>query len=164
MLKAKSRWGYEVDFIKSFILQIVEVDVDRVMMYYEHEMRKSNKGGRNKSKVQVDHENSREAAGDIVKKVHKHKHKLRDNKQIEKNVNEIEIDPIASSPDIIAYDIPPQVTIKLHKKMCSDPKKVTDLGIKTVSAVIEHHDTAPSIEISEAAHHKHGHVRQHWGR
>ena len=131
------------------------------MMYYEHEMRKSNKGGRNKSKVQVDHENSREAVGDIVKKVHKHKHKLRDNKQIEKNVNEIEIDPIASSPDIIAYDIPPQVTIKLHKKMCSDPKKVIDLGIKTVSAVIEHHDTAPSIEISEAAHHKHGHVRQH---
>ena len=149
------------------MFQIVEVNVEEVMTYFEKEMRKGDKS-KHKTKDQMNYEDDEESVSDIIKKVHRHTHKTRhkNKKQIVESVNEeiIEIvDPDKSlvRPTDIPREIPHQLTIKLHNNTAGTErtKQISDLGLKTVSAVIEHHDASPTIEIS--AHHKHGHVRQH---
>ena len=143
-------------------LQIVEVDVDEVMSYYQHKQKKSIR--KSKVNIEVDPESDEESIAEFIKKVHKHSHRHEDVKQIARNANEdisLDIDDESlEMPPHIPSDIPHQLTIKLHKKVSSEPRVCPDPALKTVSAVIEHRESAPSIEIS--AHHKHGHVRQHW--
>ena len=138
-------------------LQIVEVDVDEVMSYYQHKQKKSIR--KSKVNIEVDPESDEESIAEFIKKVHKHSHRHEDVKQIARNVNEeISLDIDDESLEMPS-DIPHQLTIKLHKTVSSEPRVCPDPALKTVSAVIEHRESAPSIEIS--AHHKHGHVRQH---
>ena len=149
------------------MFQIVEVNVEEVMTYFEKEMRKGDKS-KHKTKDQMNYEDDEESVSDLIEKVHRHKHKTRHKgkKLIVESVNEEDIeianpDKSLVRPPDIPREIPHQLTIKLHNNTAGTEttKNISDLGLKTVSAVIEHHDTTPTIEIS--AHHKHGHVRQH---
>jgi len=146
---------------KDNLEEIVEVDVDEVMSYYQHKQKKSIR--KSKVNIEVDPESDEESIAEFIKKVHKHSHRHEDVKQIARNANEdisLDIDDESlEMPPHIPSDIPHQLTIKLHKKVSSEPRVCPDPALKTVSAVIEHRESAPSIEIS--AHHKHGHVRQH---
>ena len=150
------------------MFQIVEVNVEEVMTFYERELRRNSKS-KKKSKVRIetDHELEQDSASDIIKTIHKHRNKPKHARiQIEESANDEEIsadvdemrDSLVKQPDI-PTEIPAHqlLTIKLNKKSFNDTKNISEL--KTVAAVIEHHDSRPTIEIS--AHHKHGHVRQH---
>ena len=148
------------------MFQIVEVNVEEVMMFYEQELRRSSKS-KKKSKVRKETDHELEEDSDIIKEIHKHRDKQKHARiQIEESANDEDISAdvdetrdsleVKQQPDI-PTEIPQHLTIKLNKKSFHDTKNISEL--KTVAAVIEHHETRPTIEIS--AHHKHGHVRQH---
>jgi len=146
--------------------EVVEVNVDHVMAYYQLHTHKSVEALKKKQKARV-REISSESESEILS-ISDIMHdavtssddgKLTDKESAKKEIAiEIEGKPVGRQQDTA----PHQLTIKVHR--INEPKKVTELSSPvhgTVSAVIEHHreTTVPAIEIS--AHNKHGHVRQH---
>ena len=143
------------------VFQVVEVNVDHVMAYYQLHTHKSSEALKKKQKARVRVESS-ESESEILSIsdiIHDVVTSSEDGKLTEESTkNEVAIEIEEEKKDAA----PCQLTIKVHRM--NESKKVTDLSSPvpgTVSAVIEHHreTTVPSIEIS--AHNKHGHVRQH---
>ena len=143
------------------VFQVVEVNVDHVMAYYQLHTHKSAEALKKKQRARVRVESS-ESESEILSIsdiIHDVVTSSEDGKLTEESTkNEVAIEIEEEKKDAA----PCQLTIKVHRM--NESKKVTDLSSPvpgTVSAVIEHHreTTVPSIEIS--AHNKHGHVRQH---
>ena len=132
------------------LFQGSELDINSVLEHYENQVRKNGKW-----KVHLDNEDVEESKR-VRRHRYQHKHKARPRK------NEKQIGEITNDEDIsIEIDesrgadpeIPPQLLIKVGKKVRLAGEGETQGPVKAVIEVERERD--------HHHHHKHGHVRQH---